>query len=629
MSDYLNDYNNAKVLINSGKLQSIKSAPVIALDTETTSLDFYAKSNLFVDDKVIECNYPVPFGISFAYRNTRGRVVMGWARHTSPLYADVLELMKSKTSKTWHNARYDLRVLQFNNLLVNGYQHDTLTMARIYWNRRQAFGLDDLAKFLCPAICDWENSIKKSLTKLKTAHTRKGYPKDYVNYSMIPDEVISQYAVTDAFVGLTLWERLYPEVMQIYPDVYKREMKILHIVKEIENTGISFDYIKARRETGRLSRKQKAALAEIQKIAGPEYNPNSPAQTLKVLKSLGVTNAQLRVKGKITTEAEKLRELLEITKQDTKLHTFLDNYLVYKAYAKTLSTYLKPMSLEASRNNGIIHCQINPTNTRTGRMSSSNPNLQNIPNIQPGRGRVSGGANPVRSCFTVRPGNAIYYFDYANMEMAVFGLYAQDEFILETYCNGGDVHGAMAEKLYGPEYTKEQRNRTKDTNFGVLYGMGVGGMAKARGVSINEAKDFLNMYYNTFPSIRVFLEKCKYEIQAKGYIEDYFGRHYDIPYQQAYKAVNAVIQGSCAQAFKVAAIALDKVLNDGEKILLMIHDEFQIERNVCIPKVEQLFCKKVLTTMTDIPEFTKKDLLLRVDVKRTLTNWEEKETIEI
>jgi len=263
-------------------------------------------------------------------------------------------------------------------------------------------------------------------------------------------------------------------------------------------------------------------------------------------------------------------------------------------------------------------------------MAARNPNLQNIPTLAPRRGRTSGGENPVRSCFICREGFANYYFDYSQMEIVLFGAHTDTCVILDTYNSGGDVHGAMAEILYGKDYDKIQRDRTKDTNYGIIYGMGIMGMAKYRACTMKQAREFLDFYYKTFDSIGDFQAECKQRLQLDGYVEDWFGKRYHIPSNEAYKAVNAIIQGGCAQIFKIALIALDKYLDTSDAYLILpVHDEFQIEKQPERPSLEKLFITSVIRRMVQIPQLDERRLRLRVDVSKTTTNWAKKKKLEV
>jgi DNA polymerase-1 len=586
------------------------------------------------------CHNPYPFGISLAFPYN-DKVVLVWARHTdTKLYAQCLKLVASNVTKVWHNSRYDLRVLKENNLPVGGTNHCTLTMSRIYWDRRKNHKLQALTEFLCPQLSGWEVELKRQMRNLKAKYTREGYPEDYVTYSHLPHETVEPYAMVDVFMTLMLHLKLKPIMEQNFQSLYWRERRIITVVLNIERRGLRWNIKQAKKEISKLEPRELELKDKLLLYTVPVMPKKTPSDwevpvnyyknVLNTLHSFGIKDNQLKLKGKVTTEADVLNRLLKETDNE-RVKDYLLTLLEYRAYVKTLGTYLRPLTEIAERNKGIVYTSINPAETRVGRMSSSDPNLQNQPNLHPRRGRTAGDDNPVKSCFICRRGYANYYFDYANMELVVFGCYAEEPLILDTYAAGGDVHGVMAAELYGKNYDEIQRNRTKDTNFGVIYGMGIGGMATAREVSRKEAERFYNMYLRTFPSIRQFQESCEYELRQYGYVEDWFGKRYTVPVGKAYVAVSAIIAGTCAQAFKVGLLNLVKNVEfsvDKQSILLLIHDECQIERKKAL-RGERAFVNDVTDQMTDIPQFLERGLRLRVDVAKSVTNWAEKQPLEI
>jgi len=559
---------------------------------------------------------PTIFGISLAFRY-KDRIILVWARRDGDisLYLNTESLLKSNVTKSWHNARYDLRVCKENRIKVGGQQHCTLTMARIYWDRRKKHSLQALSEFLYPELSDWEVKVKKEFTKLQTRYTRAGHEPGYTNYSFLPDELVGPYSMTDSFIGLMLCEKLLPIMEKTFPELYERELKVMYIVSKIEERGLAWDIKKAKRETRRLTKPMNDAEEVLQVFTGPDKKVNYWKNVRDTLFGLGVTAKQLTEKGRVTTEADTLNKILKTTKK------------------KKVKEYLEklPLTKRAKINNGIVYTSINPADTRTGRMASRNPNLQNVPTLNPRRGRTSGGTNPVRSCFLCREGFTNYYFDYSQMEIALFGLYTNERLILDTYANGNDIHGVMAETLYGSKYTEQERDRTKDTNYGIIYGMGVQGMAKYRAVSLSEAKDFLRFYHQQFPSVSSFLDECKFQLRNQGYVEDWFGKRYHVPLNQAYKAVNCLVQGGCAQIFKIALLNLEErgfVQSTNINVILPAHDEFQVEKKR-YGYPERQFCQDFIRCMVEIDRVLDRGLTLRVDASKSTTNWAEKKKIEI
>jgi DNA polymerase I-like protein with 3'-5' exonuclease and polymerase domains len=607
---------------------------LLAFDTETTSVEWGVPSWLHTDEKDIKVNGPAVFGISLALP-LNNKVILVWCRTDNlKLLSDVVEILNTKSIKIAHNARFDIRILSdFRKCFkeMSGVEC-TYTMSRIYWDRRMKHSLKDLTEFLCPELSQWDDPVKQEITRLKHKYTRKGFPKDYVNYSFVPDELMSVYSMQDSFMALMLYGHLWPAIKSDYREVYEREKKVFHIINKVESAGLCFDVKTAKKHTTRLQRKAHRRHLKINDIlcVTNGFNPNSPAQVLKSLLQLGVSKKLLTNKGKVTTEAPTLLKAMEET-DSRRGRKFIQTLLDYRANTKIINTYLMPLTERAEYNNNIVLASINPTDARTGRMASRSPNLHNIP-----RPVKAERENPVRECFVPRPGYHNYYFDYAQMEMIVFGVYAGEERITEAYQAGEDIHATVAAQVYAvslDEVTAEMRQNVKAVNFGIIYGIGVTALAANLKMSLKDTKHFLYDYYDEMPSIRRFQDECKQELYNCGYAEDWFGRRYHISPNQAYKAVNALVQGGCAQIFKEALINVDKYLEKDiydTRVILPVHDEFQIESKVWVsPHDEVCTCRKVVECMTEIPQLTERGLRLRVDVSKSDSNWAEKKKVKL
>ena len=417
-----------------------------------------------------------------------------------------------------------------------------------------------------------------------------------------------------------------------YIELYSREKKVLHIIAGVEARGLRWDIKKAQYYIKLLNAKAKICLAKMTAIAG-EHNPASLKQVLTILLSLGLTRKQLTEKGALTTGSNTLKQARKELPEKHKAKTYIEALLDYRSYTKTVGTYLVPLTEKAMRQKGIVYCQINPADTITGRMASREPNLQNMPkNIKNDR------ANPVRSCFICRDGYTNYYFDYSQMEMAIFGVYANEQRILTAYETGEDLHLYTAAEVYRcrtTQVTDQMRSSCKAVNFGIIYGEGIKALAKGMNRSISDAMAFMKNYHNTFPSIERFQWECKEQLQTYGYVEDWFGKRYHVPVGQAYKAVNCLVQGTCAQIFKQALINVNAQsqsniydIFDDTNIILPVHDEIQIEARLK-PCHEEEFVRRTCICMTDIEQVTSRGLTLKVDACKSTTNWAEKEKIKL
>lgn len=594
---------------------------LMSFDTETTGVIWGVPSWLHTEQKDIECKNPAVFGISLALE-IDSEIVLVWTRGgNNRLDFAVNNLLKQKSVKVAHNARYDIRILGEENIAPE--VECTYTMSRIYWDRRQKHSLKALTEFLCPELSQWDEPVKKEMTKLKNKYTRAGYPKDYVNYSFVPDELMSEYSMIDSFMCLMLYKHLWPIIKEDYAELYEREKKVFHIINKVESVGLAFDSKKARQEAGKLLVETRQQRSQLQRLARYRFNPNAPGQLRKALISAGLSDEMLTSKGKTTTDAPTLNKIAGQLKGRQK--TFVDILLDYRNKTKITNTYLLPLAERAEQNNGIILASINPSDTRTGRMASREPNLQNIPEV---KGRRSGKENPVRECFVCRPGFCNYYFDYSQIEMAVFGLYAQEERILSGYNNGEDIHLTMAKIIFGDKCTDYERGITKNINFGIIYGMGIRTMSQLYKMQESEARKFMRIYFEEFPAIQSYQEECKQELQQYGFVQDWFGRRYHISVHEAYKAVNAIVQGSCAQIFKIALINIDELIDEDSHIILPIHDEFILEHLPFSSKIqEKNWCDEISDKMASIEQLIKRNLKLRISVKKSSTSWSEKKEL--
>lgn len=636
MDKILQQYQNAiKITEWNKQARQVLKKPqgVIACDTETTGLLFHTPSYLKDEERWVD--NPFPFGLTFAFR-WQGSMVMVWGRVGTQLYAECKKVLALPNLKVWHNMKYDRRVLKTNGIELAGPQHCTMTMSRIYWDRRQAHGLQELSEFICPEMSGWEEELKEEKKRLQAHWTRMVKKEDiwlpdgvkrneYFNFSFLPDELMGRYSMVDAYMVYVLYEKLYPQMQMYYEQLYNRERRVVDVVIKIEEAGMGFDVERGRREVEEHERKIEKQHDILVKLGGPdfaetvEYSP----KILRALRQLGVRDEQLKDKGKVTTGADVLRRCLS-----EGVPKFADRFiralLSYRAYTKISGTYLKPLVRQAERTGGVVYTSINPTDSRTGRPASRDPNLLNIP--KPVVKKQEEG-NPVRECFVPRDGCAIYYFDVSQQEMAVFGLYADDQDILQAYERGEDIHQHMADQIGW----SDKRDLVKNINFGVLYGMGITAMATMWGMRLVEAKKNMRIYMDAFPSVRRLQKECEMELKCRGYVEDFFGRRYHVQYGEAYKAVNALVQGGCAQAFKIGLLQVDAAIMKywrSARIILPVYDEIQIEKRKS-DGVESEFCSWVPEAMTDIPQLLDRGLRLRVDVEKTETNWAEKRKVEL
>jgi len=498
----------------------------LCFDTETTGIVFgegaYFKAN---DKTVIKVQDVFAFNISlcFLYKD---RLALVSAECGTELFEQVKYLLSKRGPKVAHNSRFDLKVGIVNNFPIKEPVNCTLTAARIIWNRRKSFGLKALTHLVCPELDGYDAELKKTLTNIKSSHTRAGYPKDYCNYSFIPRDTLNKYACIDVFITWLLNLNLMPEIYKKHKEVYFRERKIISIVKNTELSGVKIDRKQARLEIVKLKRGIPKDIDLLHKLAGQMFNHRSN----KILPQIFLNNLKAPKKFltkvdkgevKISTDKEHLMKLYNFTKSK-KIKLFIDTLKDLRAKEKLLNTYLKPLLLRAKNNRGIVCCEINPTDTVTGRMASKAPNLQNIPrpttNI-----KNAGGNNPVRKIFVPRAGYINSYTDYSQMEIWLTAITCKEPKLIAPLTSGADIHATVAIQLFGErafddngeEYTvliddellnikinKTKRTQCKKVNFGIIYGMGFRLLAAQIGVTLMEAHEIIQDYFEAYPCIK-------------------------------------------------------------------------------------------------------------------------------
>lgn len=610
---------------------------ILAFDTEATSVTFGVPSVLHTEDKDVLCKDAKVFGISLCIPY-KDRLVLVWGRLGTHLFNVCKRLLAVSGPKVAHNSRYDVRVCRASHIRVADIIHCTLTMSRIHWNRRIKHGLKDLTGVVCSELYDYDAPLKAVIKNIRAAHTRAGHPPGYCNYSFIPNDIISEYSKIDAFICWMLNFELMPHMQEEHKEVYARERKVIRVVIAAELRGMHYSRKCAKQEASKIQALIPQLKYRLTRLARKRFNPNSPPQVLDILlnrldvpKKL-LTKRDKHGKARLTTEKETIESLKE--KVSGRTRRFVETLLNLRSCYKLLGTYLLKFYTRAQYNHGIVFCNINPTDTRTGRMSSNDPNLENIP--RPATG--VGGYNPVRKCFTPRYNYDMFFADYSQMEMWLYAFTVQVRSMLDALLSGKDVHAQTAFDMLGRavydrngEVLKEKRTLAKRINFSIIYGMGPRGLAKKLEVTQLRAIYLKEQYNTTYPGLIEFINRCKHDLIHKGYVQDIFGKRYNIEPRQAYKAVNALVQGGCAQILKIALIKMHKHFEsfphfNGQRahILLPIHDEIIFE----FPKYARPYYADYIPSLVDcmeeVPQLMDKGIRLKVDLKRSAISWEDK-----
>jgi DNA polymerase-1 len=533
-----------------------------ALDTETTSINA-------IDADLV--------GLSVAWQAGRAYYVPVRSIYGQPLPLEQVRdalgplLADPRRRKVGHHLKYDLIVLREAGLPVAGPLFDTMIAAFVLDSTRQSYSLDRLAEGLL-------GHRKIPITDLI------GKGRDQLMMEQVPLEQITEYAAEDADYTWRLKELFEPQlepagVSSLFHDV---EMPLVGVLTDMEHAGISIDVEFLRQMSAQLAARTAALVDEVHAAAGVFFNPDSPKQLGEVLFDKLGFRVVRRTKTARSTDAETLETLARETG-----HALPKLLLEYRELQKLRGTYVDALPAARSRRTGRIHTSYHQTGAVTGRLSSSEPNLQNIP-VRTELGRQ------IRRAFVPRsPEERLIVADYSQVELRVLAHFCEDEALRAAFAADRDIHAFVAAELNGvalADVTREMRARAKAVNFGIVYGQTAFGLAQATGMGRVEAQGFITAYFERYPRIREFVERCMADARRDGFVRTILGRRRPIPdinsSNQAVRgraerlAVNTVIQGSAADLIKTAMIRLHQRIAREDlplRMLLQVHDELVCE----------------------------------------------------
>ena len=535
-------------------LRIILTKEIISLDTETTGTD--AMSAELV-------------GMSFSYKENQAFYVpvpqdREGAQKIVDKFKPVFE--NEKSIKVGQNIKYDMIVLANYGVSIKGQMFDTM-IAHYVLQPELHHGMDYLA----------EVYLKYDTIKIEELIGAKG--KNQRNMRDLSPTDIYKYACEDADVTLKLKNILEKEletngVKELFEEI---EMPLVPVLAYIERNGVRID-TEALKETSRhFTIRMREIEEEIYKLAGMEFNVSSPKQVGEVLfdRLKIVEKAKKTKTGQYVTSEEVLESLKG-------KHQIVEKILDYRGLKKLLSTYVDALPELINPKTGRIHTSFNQTVTATGRLSSSNPNLQNIP-VRDDDGKE------IRKAFIPDDGCEFFSADYSQIELRIMAHLSEDDNMIEAFREEQDIHAATAAKIYKiniDEVTREQRSKAKTANFGIIYGISVFGLAERLNVDRKEAKELIDGYFENYPKVKAYMDESIRSARDKGYIETIFKRKRYLPdinsrnavvrgYAER-NAINAPIQGSAADIIKVAMIRIYKrFMDEGikSKMILQVHDE--------------------------------------------------------
>ena len=543
-------------------VEKLKQAKLFALDTETDNLDYMA-ANLV--------------GISFALENGEAAYL--------PLQLDYLGAPKTleKTTalallkpvlenpaiqKVGQNFKYDLTIFARNGIDVQGVAFDTMLESYVL-NSTGRHNMDDLAKrYLGHQTISFEEIAGKG--------------KNQLTFNQIPLEKAAEYAAEDADVTMklqqVLWEKLSkePTLEKLFREM---ELPLLGVLSRMERRGVLIDsdalFLQSNEIANRLSELEEQAYV----LAGQPFNLASTKQLQEILfDKLGLPVIQKTPKGAPSTNEEVLEELAFS-------HELPKVLVEHRGLSKLKSTYTDKLPQMVNPQTGRVHTSYHQAVTATGRLSSSDPNLQNIP-IRNEEGRR------IRQAFIAREGFTVVAADYSQIELRIMAHLSQDQGLINAFTQGKDIHRSTAAEIFGvslDDVTSEQRRNAKAINFGLIYGMSAFGLSRQLGIGRADAQSYMDLYFKRYPGVQTFMHDIREKAKAQGYVETLFGRRLYLPDINSSNgmrrkaaervAINAPMQGTAADIIKRAMIQLDqKLQNDPDIAMIMqVHDELVFE----------------------------------------------------
>ena len=488
--------------------------------------------------------------------------------------ADVLARLKpllqdASIMKILQNAKFDLQVLGQRKIEVHPVE-DTMLMSYALAAGQRGHGMDELSELY---LGHKPISIKELL----------GTGKSQITFDQVPLEKATPYAAEDADITFRLWQMMRPELVKDrVVSVYQTtEKPLVPVIVDMEKNGICVDRNVLSRLSGEFAQKMAAMEEDIYKFAGETFNIASPKQLGDILfDKMGLPGGKKTKTGAWGTGADVLEGLA------AEGHDLAAQVLEWRGLAKLKSTYTDALPEFINPETGRIHTSYSLASTTTGRLASSDPNLQNIP-IRTEDGRR------IRTAFVAEKGNLLVSADYSQIELRLLAHIADIDSLRQAFADGQDIHAMTASEMFGvplADMTAETRRRAKAINFGIIYGISAFGLANQLGISRGEASDYIKAYFEKFPGIKDYMEAVKQEAHAQGYVSTLFGRRIylreidsKIPARRAFAeraAINAPIQGSAADIIRRAMIAMPPVLkkkSPKSRMLLQVHDELIFE----------------------------------------------------
>ncbi len=583
-------------------IRRLNAAQLVSVDTETTSLS-PMQAKLVGISFCIESQQAAYLPLMHNYTGVPAQLSIDWVLSRLKPW-----LENAEKPKLGQNLKYDKHVFANHGIELNGIAHDTLLQSYVLESHRP-HNMDSMAlRHLDIKTISYDEVTGKGVNR--------------IGFDEVAIDIATQYAAEDADITLRLHQHLYPSIKNddrldyIYREI---EMPILDVLFAIERNGVLLDYKLLQNQSHELGGKLQILEQQAYAIAGQPFNLNSPKQIQEILfNQLKLPIIKKTPTGVPSTDEDVLQQLA----LDYPLPKLL---LDYRSLAKLKSTYTDKLPLMMDRNTGRVHTNYSQAVAVTGRLASSDPNLQNIP-VRTSEGRR------IREAFIAPPGFQIISADYSQIELRIMAHISQDEGLLKAFAAGEDIHRATAAEVFGiplDQVDQEQRRYAKVINFGLIYGMSEFGLAAQLGIERSAARAYMERYFARYPGVERYMQLTREKAKQMGYVETVLGRRLWLPEinnangnrrQGAERAaINAPMQGTAADIIKLAMIAVLNWLQQDKlrsKLIMQVHDELVLE----VPDDEIALMKNALPSymsqvlQLDVP------LLIEVGVGN---NWEQ------
>ena len=546
-------------------LEKLQQAELIALDTETTSLEYTAA-------RIVGVSFSVMPGTAAYVPLAHDYMDAPQQLNRESVLQQLRPILENKeVYKVGHNLKYDRNVLANHDINLSGIRFDSMLESYVLDSTATRHNMDAVAlKYLGHTNIKFEEVAGKG--------------KNQLTFNQVPLETATPYAAEDADIALRLHQSMWPKLQaekaleNIFVDV---EMPLLTVLSDMEQSGVAIDISMLEKQSAELAKRISEIEQEAWREAGQTFNLGSPKQIQELLfDKLDLPVISKTPKGAPSTAESVLAELA----LDFPLPKLI---LEWRSFSKLKSTYTDKLPQQVSLDTGRVHTSYHQAVAATGRLSSSDPNLQNIP-VRTEEGRR------IRQAFVARPGCLLLAADYSQIELRIMAHLSSDTGLLQAFSEGTDVHRATAAEVFGVtplEVSADQRRSAKAINFGLIYGMSAFGLARQLGIQRGAAQEYIDLYFQRYPGVQAYMESTREQARAQGYVETVFGRRLYLPEIKSKNgqrraaaertAINAPMQGTAADIIKRAMIDLHGWIGTQTDfditMIMQVHDELVFE----------------------------------------------------